>query len=104
MVKQTRRERWAEETSTGAGRYRTFVAVLLAMVSVLGALVAWRVSDQLGDAGNSDTNGVLAELSKQEADIRGTIQVFGHQSVYAAFVANRAIADGFYALGDNYTY
>jgi hypothetical protein len=94
----------AEEAEERTSRYSTFVSIMLAVVSVIGAIVAWRVSVALSDAGSSDTAGLLAEMDKADVEIQATISVIGHKTVYASFVTDKSIADGFYALGDNYTY
>jgi hypothetical protein len=92
------------EVEERTSRYSTFISIMLAVVSVIGAIVAWRVSVALSQAGSADTAGLLAEMDKSDVEIAATISVIGHQTVYAAFMTNKAIADGFYALGDNYTY
>jgi hypothetical protein len=92
------------EVEARTSRYSTFISIMLAVVSVIGAIVAWRVSVALSNAGSADTAGLLAEMDKADVEIAATISVIGHETVYAAFMTNKAIADGFYALGDNYTY
>ena len=93
-----------DEGGAGPGWYSTFVSILIAIVSVVGALVAWRVAVALSDAGTADTRGVVARMDKADTEIEATINVFGQKTVYASFVTNKSVADGFYALGNDYLY
>lgn len=91
------------ETLAGEGestsRYSTFVAIMIALVSVVGAIVAWRVAVASSDAGSADTRGLLATVDKEDATTKATIFAIGHQTAFAAFRRNDALSEAFYALG-----
>ncbi len=89
-----------ESTSS---HYSTSIAVLIVLVSVVGAIVAWRVAVALSDAGSADTRGLLAAVDKEDAATQGMITVLGHQTAYEAFVRNNSLYNAFYQLGSNYS-
>jgi hypothetical protein len=63
-------------------RLSTWVAFLIAAVSVVGAIVAWRAA-VLGDAiGDADTGGLRATINLNETRALTTIRVY---SAYSAF-------------------
>lgn len=78
---------------TKASRLSNFIAIMIAIVSIVGATIAWRVAIAASAAGNADTAGLLAELDQQDAESFATITVFGHLTAYASFVSDRALAN-----------
>ncbi len=77
----------------GSNRYSTFVAVTIAVVSVVGAVMAWRVSVAASDAGSADMRGVLALVDDATALTQASSIVLGHQVSFAAFKANDRLSD-----------
>lgn len=61
----------------------TFVAILIALITVAGALVAWRASIAADSAGDADNGGLRAMLNVEET--RATNAVNGYEA-YGAFV------------------
>ncbi|MCA1553902.1 MAG: hypothetical protein LC737_05945, partial [Chloroflexi bacterium] len=84
-------------------RFSNMVAVLIALVTVVGAIVAWRVSVALSDAGSADTAGLLAVVDNEDATTHATIFALGHQTAYAAFLRDDRLSRALRALGDQYT-
>lgn len=54
-------------------RFRAFVGVMIAIVTVVGALVAWRSAVASNEAGNADDAGIIAALNAQETNTIGDI-------------------------------
>jgi hypothetical protein len=90
------------EEGVGTSRFSTFVSILIALVSVLGAILAWRVAVASSNASTADTRGLLAEVDRAEVTLQASITVFGHKAVYASFITNKALGDAFASLGTSY--
>lgn len=90
------------EDEGGTSRFSTFVSILLALVSVLGAILAWRVASAASNATSYDTQGLLAEVDRADVNLQASITVFGHQTVYASFLTNKALGDAFASLGPDF--
>ncbi len=73
----------------------TAIAVLIAIVTVIGALTAWRVAVALSDAGTADTLGLLAAVEKEDVTTQATITLTGHRMAYVAYVRDDALANSF---------
>ncbi len=84
-------------------RFSNMVAVLIALVTVVGAIIAWRVAVASSDAGSADTTGLLAAVDKEDATTEATITATGHQTAYAAFLRDDSLANAMYALGGELT-
>ena len=57
------------EEEKGRDRFKTVVSILIAAVTVVGALVAWRISVASGAAGSADSKGLSAALQGANAGI-----------------------------------
>ncbi len=75
--------------------FSTTVAVLIACVTVVGAIVTWRAAVAASDAGSADTLGILAAVEKQDVTTRATTTVLGHLSAFLAYVRDDALADAY---------
>lgn len=95
------REVIAEEEG-GTSRFSTFVSILIALVSVVGAILAWRVAVASSDASSADTQGLLAEVDQADVALQTSITVLGHKAVYLSFVVNRTLSAKLAALGPDY--
>lgn len=60
-------------------------AILIAIVTVCAALVAWRASVSADAAGDNDYDGLRAVVNVQEASTLGTAQAFVHAQAYANY-------------------
>jgi len=76
-------------------RLRTFIAVLIATVTVVGAIIAWRAAVGLSDASSANTRGILATVEREDVNTRATITLFGHLAAYSAFVRDDALAKAY---------
>ena len=60
-------------------------AILIAIVTVCAALVAWRASIAEDAAGDNDYDGLRAVVNVQEATTLGTVEAFVHAQAYANY-------------------
>ncbi len=82
--------------SNSSDRLGTLVAVLIAVVSVVGALVAWRVAVASSAAGDEDTAGLLAAVDRENAITEAYTTLYGHLTAYSRAKRNDILAN---ALG-----
>lgn len=66
-------------------RFSTLIAFLIAVVSVIGATVAWRASVAADGAGDADTAGIRATLNVTETDALNTINAYSNYGAYAEY-------------------
>ncbi|MBI5878585.1 MAG: hypothetical protein HZB53_13130 [Chloroflexi bacterium] len=71
-----------------SSRYSTFLAIVIAVVSVAGAVIAWRASVASSNAGSADMRGILALVDDQSVRAQAGSVVLGDQISFAAFKAN----------------
>jgi len=64
-------------------RFKTFTASMIAVVTVLSALTAWRAAVASQDAGQADFDGLVSTVNAEEARVLNTIRVSEH---YQAFL------------------
>jgi len=76
----------------GSSRYSTFLAIMIAVVSVIGAFIAWRGSVAFSNAGSADTRGVLALVDDQMVQAQAGSVVLGDKIGFAAFKANERVS------------
>jgi hypothetical protein len=60
-------------------------AILIALVTVLAALVAWRASVAGDAAGDNDYDGLRSLVSVQEVQTLGTVEAYVHSQAYANY-------------------
>lgn len=73
----------------------TAIAILIAIVTVVGAITAWRVAVALSDAGTADTVGLLAAVEKEDVTTQATITLTGHRMAYTAYLRDDALSNSF---------
>ncbi len=76
----------------------TLIAVLIALLSLAGAIVAWRVAGAASAAGDADAKGLLAAVDAEDAKTDAKTTVLGHLLVYARAVQNEVLKSEFDAL------
>ena len=86
------------DPETKSRRLSSFISVLIAIVSIAGALIAWRVALASSAAGNADTAGLLATVAREDIETRATILLYGHLTAYVSYAANHTLADSYDAL------
>lgn len=74
--------------------FKITVSTLLALVTILGAWVAWRANTASNDAGDNDSLGLLALQNAQGTIALSYIQGDGHEIGYVDYLRNRTLAKG----------
>jgi|GEM_PF-425754 len=65
--------------------FKTIVGFMIALVTILGAVVAWRSALAGTIAGNTEDSGLLASLNLQEATTTGSIQASQHRAAHLEY-------------------
>lgn len=65
--------------------FKTFTASMIAIVTVLSALTAWRASVASSDAGDADFRGLVATVNAEEAGALSTIKVMEHYQAFLSY-------------------
>jgi hypothetical protein len=69
-----------------SNRFKSFVAVLVAIVTVLGALTAGLAAKASSNAGDEDFAGMGAAISSQKADLINEVNAYEHYRAYTTYV------------------
>jgi hypothetical protein len=92
----------SNEPEEKESKLETLVAILIALVTVIGAVVAWRASVAADGAGDADFAGLQASLNAEEARALNNINAYEHYGAYVNYSRNlqlgNALAD---ELADN---
>ena len=75
-------------------RLDNVVAILIALVTVLGALLAWRASVAGDAAGGEVFAGLQAAASYQEARSLSRVNAYEHYGVFISYYRHRQLAEG----------
>lgn len=81
-------------------RLNTIVAILIAVVTVIGALIAWRASVYDDGAGDADFAGLHAAANYQEAKALSRVNAYEHYGVFISYYRNRQVAEGLDELAE----
>lgn len=73
--------------------FKTVMAILIAIVAVVGAVTAWRASLLDGDAGKADFAGLQAIINVAETKIVNTTALYRNYRAYTNFTYNRQLGD-----------
>lgn len=65
--------------------FKTFTASMIAIVTVVSALTAWRASVASSDAGDADFRGLVATVNAEEAWVLSTIKVTEHYQAFLSY-------------------
>jgi hypothetical protein len=71
-----------------SNRFKSFVAILVAIVTVLGALTAGLAAKASSDAGDEDFAGMGAAISAQKADLINEVYAYEHYRAYTTYARN----------------
>src|SRR5436305_8636184 len=72
--------------------FRPIVSALLALVTILGALVAWRANLASNESGDLDSTGLLAVQHYQETRTRSYIEDNEHLMAFTDYLRNRMLS------------
>ena len=87
-------------TTTRSDLFKTLVSVFIAVITVVGAIIAWRTTVALGTAGGGRTAGLLALAEKEDATSRANNMVLSYLDSYAAYVRDHSLAEAYQSLAD----
>jgi hypothetical protein len=76
----------ADTSSESNNRFKTIIAILIALVTVTGAIVAWRAAVAGGDAGDADLAGIAATLNTEETRTLNKANLYANYQAYANYV------------------
>lgn len=74
-----------------------WTAILIAIVTVIAAVVAWRASVAADGAGDEDYDGLRAVVNVQEVQTLGTVEAYQHAQAYANY---RRYSEISYSIGE----
>lgn len=72
--------------------FSTIIALLIAAVSVAGAIVAWRASVSADGAGDADTAGLRATINLSETRALAAVNVYDDYASFVEYYVNRGIS------------
>jgi hypothetical protein len=82
-----------DSTTSSESRWQTLAAVLIALVTVAGALVAWRAAVAADAAGDADFAGVQATLNREETRALNTVDAYEAYGAFTAYQRHNALGD-----------
>lgn len=83
-----------ETQSTQSGdRFKTIVGVLLAVVTLVGAIVAWRAAVAADAASNTDFSGLAATLNAEETRALNTVTAYEHYRAYTSYLRHNELGN-----------
>ena len=88
-----------EAASDRGERFNTLLGIMIAVVTVVGALVAWRSALAATEAGNEDDAGIIAALNVQETGTIGDIISNQNRTNHLSYWANRQVIEQMAADG-----
>lgn len=100
MAEEPKVEEPKDGESEGS-RLGTAVAILIAIVTVIGALVAWRASLADDASGDADYAGLRAAANYEDARANSRVNAYEDYSVYISYFRYKELSDGLDKLAAN---
>ncbi len=91
------------ESKNELDRTGALIAVLIALISVVTAVGAWRVSAAASAADDADTTGLLAAVDREDSVTAAYVTAYGRFSAYVRAVGYSALADLLKPIEDSTT-
>lgn len=76
--------------------FKTFTASMIAIVTVVSALVAWRAAAASQQAGDADFSGLVATVNTEEAQVLTTVKVSEHYQAFLVYTRYNELGDRLY--------
>lgn len=86
------------DSATQADHLHTLIAILIALLAVVGAVVSWRVAMTSDQANRADGAGLRAMTDREDITLRAQIILVEHLTAYASYLKHDALADAYNAL------
>jgi hypothetical protein len=83
----------SETSHEGSDRFTTVVAVMIALVALIGALVAWRASVAEDASGDADYAGLRAAINAEETRALNATTAYAQYGAYVTYQRNSALGD-----------
>jgi len=77
-------------------KFKTFTASMIAVVTVLSALTAWRAAVASQDASQADFTGLVATVNTEEAQVLNAIKVSEHYQAFIIYTRYNEIGNKLY--------
>lgn len=77
----------------GHDRFTTLVAIMIALVTVIGAVVAWRASVAEDASGDADYAGLRAAINAEETRAINAATAYAQYGSYVTYQRNSALGD-----------
>jgi hypothetical protein len=76
--------------------FRTFTASMIAVVTVISALVAWRAAVASQSSGDADFRGLVATVNAEESWVLSTIKVAEHYQAFLSYTRYNELGNKVY--------
>jgi hypothetical protein len=83
----------AETSHRGDDRFTTLVAIMIALVALIGAVVAWRASVAEDASGDADYAGLRAAINVEETRALDASTAYAQYGAYVTYQRNSALGD-----------
>ncbi len=77
-------------------KFKTFTASMIAVVTVLSALTAWRAAVASQDASQADFTGLVATVNTEEAQVLNAIKVSEHTQAFLIYTRYNELGNKIY--------
>src|SRR5512140_3350629 len=74
-------------------QFKNFTAIMIAVVTIVSAIAAWRAAVASSEAGQSDFAGLAAAINAEESQVLNTIAVNEHYQAFLAYTRYNSLAD-----------
>jgi hypothetical protein len=74
-------------------RFDIFCSVMIALVSILSALTAWRANATSIQVGNAEFDGLSTSIRAQEAHVNNSVLAYEHYRAFTTFYRYNALGD-----------
>jgi hypothetical protein len=82
-----------ETSPSGDDRFTTLVAIMIALVALIGAVVAWRASVAEDASGDADYAGLRAAINVEETRALDASTAYAQYGAYVTYQRNSALGD-----------
>jgi hypothetical protein len=82
-----------DETNEQSSRFETIIAILIAIVTVTGAIVAWRASVAADGAGDADYAGLRALVSAERTRALNYVNAYEDYTAFTGYKRYQDLAD-----------
>lgn len=77
-------------------KFRTFTATMIAVVTVISALVTWRAATASQAASDANFDGLVATVNSEEAAVLSTIKVAEHYQAFLSYTRYNELGNKLY--------